>query len=374
MRKLRKFAFCIISILCAPAVYSYQLGIFEIKPFVTVEGRFDDNITSAETDVKDDFSTFFKLGLEGVYESKTESLTFDGSIDQELFAQEDEYNSTSQYLDLEFKKEFSSHDRILVKNSFTHAERPRTLADEFGTSAGRYDYYLNKFALGYDHDFTEQFAVKLKYANQLYDPSISTISSSMLNKPGFQADYKFSSRTIGSVYYDYHNYNFDPDGTAHKHSPAVGVRQYLTEQLYADIKAGSDFIRDANDDDSVHGNFSFGLFNELDEATQAGIIFAKEHSFNYDSSDVFDNWRVSIYGNRQVSQRVSLGGVLFSGGGEFEQSGTKQKFNGVGVKASYDINKNVKATLDYMFSRNDSSSAGDDYKKNTVSLGIMVKF
>lgn len=374
MRKLRKLALSVITLLCAPAVYSYQLGIFDIKPFVTVEGRYDDNITSVETGEKDDVSAFFVLGLEGTHESKTQTIKISGSIDQEVFAQEDNFNSTSQYLDLDYKKEFSSYDRLTFANEFIHADRPRSLADEFVTTAGRFDYYLNRSDLHYGHDFTEKFSLQLKYTNQIYDPSVSTSSNSSLNKPGLQADYQFNSFTTGSLLYDYHNYNFDPGGTAHRHSPAVAVRQYLTEQFYADIKAGSDFIRDTNNDDTAHPNFSFGLTNEMDETTQAGLIFVKEHSFNYDSSDVFDNWRVSIFGNRQISERVSLNGVLFSGGGEFQQSGTKQKFNGLGVTAGYDINTNVQATLHYMFSRNDSSSAGDDYQKNTVSLGMRVKF
>lgn len=374
MRQLRKFAVCIIAVLCAPAVYSYQLGIFDIKPFVTVEGRYDDNITSVETGKKDDVSAFFALGLEGIHESKTQTIKVRGVIDQEAFAREDQFNSTSQYLDLDYQKEFSTYDRLTLANEFTHADRPRSLADEFGITAGRFDYYLNKFDLGYAHDFTEQFTFQLKYANQIYDPSVSTSTRSTLNKPGLQADYQFNSRTTGSLFYDYHNYYFEPGGTAHRHSPGVGVRHYITQQLVADIRGGGDFISDTSHNNTTHPSFSFRLVNEMDETTQAGVIFAKAHTFNYDSSDVFDNWTVSIFGNRQVSERVSLSGVLFSGGGEFDRTGTKEKFNGAGATAGYDINKNVRATLDYMFSRNDSSSAGKDYQKNTLTVGITVQF
>lgn len=374
MRTLIKFALFIVCLLGVPAVHAFQLGAFDIKPIAKIIGMYDDNITSAENDVKRDFSTLFSFGLEGLYDAKTESLKFSGVINHEVFAKEDDYNNTSEDLNLTFKKEFSAYDRIVVDNKFTHADQPRSFEDEFGRSAGRYDYYKNYFTTGFDHDFTEQFTVKLKYANQFYDPSIKTASNSRMNRPGLQADYKFSSKSIGSVYYDYHNYAFDPGGTATKHAPALGWRQYFTEKVYADIKAGFDHINTVTDSSTTQGNYSAGLFHELTETATAGILFSKSHDFNYYSSDLFDNWRVSMFLAKQISERISMNLGLFSGGGKFIQGGTKETFNGASVAAGYDINENVKATISYMISQRDSSAAGDDYQKNTVSLGLTVKF
>ena len=37
----------VLSFFLAPAVYSFELGSFEVTPVATVKERFDDNITSA---------------------------------------------------------------------------------------------------------------------------------------------------------------------------------------------------------------------------------------------------------------------------------------------------------------------------------------
>lgn len=373
MRYRNKFIVGVLSFFLAPAVYSFELGSFEMTPVATVKEQYDDNITSDQTDVISDFSTLLSIGLEGIRETKTDTLKIVGNIDQEIYAQENDFNNTSQDVYVKYKKELSAYDRLTVDNSFTHADKPTSLDDEFGRIAGRYDYFRNIFKLGGEHDFTEQLTVKGRYVADYYDPSLDSLKSSMLNKPGIEAAYALNSRTIGSLFYDFSNYAFEPGGTAIKHTTGVGVKRFFTSQIYLDVKGAADYIKTVTRDNTIRGMYFVGLTNELDETTKAGISFTKSSDLRYSSSDLFESWKVALTWGKQFTERMFLNVGAFTGIGE-DQSGNEEKFNGVITGLEYEVNKNVKVRLDYAFRQRDADAADQDYEKNTVSMGITIRF
>ena len=373
MRYLKGVTFGAIGVFCAPIVYAFQLGVFDLNPTAVIQEKYDDNITSSSTNVKKDLITLISLGLEGVYETKADSLKLKGSVDQKVFAKESEFNNLSETFSAKYKKEFSQYNRITVDDSFTHADEPTSFNDEFGRTAGLYDYYKNYCALGFEHDFTEQFTGKFKYASEYYNPSRDDLSNSILNKPGAELDYAFSSRMIGSLYYDYSNRVFDPGGTVSTHSTAAGLRRYLTSQIYVDAKAGTDFIRTIDGSNTIRPNYFIGLTDEIDEITTAGISYVRDYGVSSTSNQLFNSWRIILTWGKQLAQRVYFNCGAFTGAGKFN-SGTKEDLKGASLGLDYEIRSNVKANLGYTFTRRNSSAFGQDYDKNTVTLGITIKF
>ncbi len=373
MKKVNVIALCVLGAMCSPVVYAFQLGGFDIKPIIALQEKFDDNISSASSNVKSDFITLLSLALEGIYETKVESLSIKGTVEQKIFAKENDFNTTSEFVNMKFKRELSQFDRLTMDNNFTHADESTSFADEFGRTSGRYDYYKNFCTLGYEHDFTEQLTGKLKYSNEFYDPTIKTVSDSVLNRPGLELAYAFNSQTIASVFYDYSNRAFNPGGTVSIHSTAAGLRQYLNNQIYVDLKAGADFIKTIDDQDTIRPNYSAALTNEINETTKAGISLSKSHTDSFSSSDLFDKWSVSLFLGKELVRRLYLNAAAFTGGGSFA-TGSKEKFYGINLGLDFEISKDMKVNTGYTFIRRDSSVTGQDYDKNTVLLGLTINF
>ncbi|MBL8013069.1 MAG: outer membrane beta-barrel protein [Candidatus Omnitrophica bacterium] len=367
------FIFILLGAVSSPVVYAFQLGTLDIKPVVSIKEKFDDNVRYSETNKISDWVMFLSMGLEGKRETKVDTLSFNGSILQKIFGKENDLNGLSQQLGLKYKRDLSAYDRVTVSNNFTHADEATTLEDEFGRVAGRYNYYKNFLKLGLEHDFTEQLTGKLRYANETYSASINTVSDSVLNRPGMELAYAFSSRTIGSVSYDYANRAFDPDGTVHIHTTQGGIRQFLTNQVYVDVKAGINQITTTDDRHTTKPNFLVGIYNDIDPTTQVGLTFSRSYDVAYSYSELFNNWNANLFWSRQLTSRLNLTLAGFSGAGKFD-SGVKDKFNGVNTSLEYELKENIKSNLGYSFTRSDSSQAGSDYDKNTVFMGITVEF
>jgi|CXWL01.1.fsa_nt_gi hypothetical protein len=373
MRNLKLITFGMLGALCAPAVYAFQLGTFDLSPTTTIQGQYDDNITSSGTNAKSDFITLITLGLIGGYETKADSLKLKGTITQKVFAKEHDFNNVSEFLSAKYKRELTQHDRITVDNSFTHADQPTSFEDEFGRTSGRYDFYKNSLALGLEHDFTEKFTTKFKYAAEYYDPSLDSLSNSMLNKPGVELAYAFGSRTVGSLFYDYSNKVFEPGGTVSVHSTAAGLRRFLTSQIYVDVKAGTDFIHTIEDNDTIRPNYFIALTDELDETTKAGASFSQSYGVSGTSSELFNSWRFALTWGKLLTERLHFNCGAFTGAGKYI-SGTKDDLIGSYLGFNYEIRKNIKANMDYTYIRRNSSVAGQDYDRNIVSLGMTINF
>ena len=149
-------------------------SVFEgltIRPRGELRQAYDDNITLANDNEKDDFVTTLLAGLDVGYEGKTQTLTLSGDIKQQLYAREAGFNNLSEALRLNFNQEFSRYDRLRVTDSFTHADEPTSFEDDFGRTAGRYSYYRNTFNTEYTRDISRQISVQGHYGNESYNAS-----------------------------------------------------------------------------------------------------------------------------------------------------------------------------------------------------------
>jgi len=335
---------------------------------------YDDNITSVHENEKEDFITNLSFGLGAKYEGKTRSLELAANIIQQLFANYDNFNNTSQDVTLSFRQELSKYDRISLKDVFTHTYEPRSFEDAFGRATGRYSYYRNKLNLAYTKDIAKQLSVTARYANEIDEISREDLSDSSLNKAGLEATYFPSSATILMFSYDFSERDFDPGDNATTHTIAGGLRHYLTSQLYFDGRAGLDLINSYDQQDYTKPLIQASLTNDIDENTRAGISFAREYYTNAYSEDLFDYWHASASLRKQLFKRLGCSLSAFYGEGEYIAAGLTDKLRGASIGFTYDLRKNLKGTLNYSYSNVDSTINTREYTRNSVLVGIKAEF
>jgi len=354
------------------AVYCFDFSDVKLTPKVSVSQKYDDNITFASDNKKSDFITTIALGLGLDYQTKLQSLSLSGKLDvnQQLFMKENEFNNLSQSFTLNYTKEFSPYTRISFTNSFDHKEEPRSFEDEFGRTDGRYSYCLNTAGFTLTKDFSKQLTCRLNYSNQIYKVNRADLSDSYLNKIGVSADYYLSSATILLSSYDFSYREFDPGDSSYTNSLSGGVRRYLTPKLYVDGRVGVDSISGYNDKTFTESFFSSSLTGDLDEVTQAKLSFLRQSSTNAYTQDVFNNWRFSGSFNRQLSNKVKFLLTAFYGKGKYDSSSVEDTNLGISAGLDYDLSENLTGFVRYGYSEKNSTNKTNEYKKNTISIGI----
>lgn len=340
----------------------------------TLKEYYDSNITYASSDTLDDFITLIKLGVEGKYEGKNQSLLLNASIKQQIFADNSSFNNFAQELNGVYKADLTPYDRLKIKNTFVHDEDPQDFEDQFGRASGRYDYYKNGFDSSWTHDFTKQFSMELKYRNNYYDPQRSDLVRSIQHKPGVEVDYAFTSWTSGLVYYDYTNRHYDGRGTVHKNSTGVGAKHFFTEQIYGDVKVGVDFIQPISGKDLTKPQFFVGLTDLIDERTTYGISYINDYGDMAYSQELFNRWQINMNWGKQLLERLNLLLSFFTGEGKYVNLGTSDRFTGAGFLLTYALTQDMDLTGGYSFSASHSNVDNQGFEKNLLSMQINVKF
>lgn len=362
---------------------SYKYKGFDIKILgIHVAETYDDNISFSDEDKEEDLITHvgFELGVN--YEGKTRSFELAGKITDQIFAKQPEQNNITQFVNLNFKNEFSKRDRIVINNVFSHFEAPSSedegyFSDQFGRTGGRFEYFRNKFDIVYTKDIAKQISFSARYANEVNIFSGTDRPNSLLNKPGFGLNYKFSpTATIFSFGYEFTSIQFENDRDATINSIGPGIRQYITKKLYFDGKTGADFI-DAFDNENPTKPFvQTSLTYILEEKTTARISFNKRHEANPYFDDIYNNWRTSVFLTRRMLERMGCSLSIFYGEGEDLAETFKQTLWGANSSLRYDISRNLKGNLTYSYSTADNGNDDENpgYSKNTVSFSLVAEF
>ncbi|MFA5100095.1 MAG: outer membrane beta-barrel protein [Candidatus Omnitrophota bacterium] len=375
MSHLKSAAIIILSVLFIPGACSAtQVGAFDLKVLGSVYETYDDNITYAQTNIKDDWITNAKIGLLAKYEGKTESLEFLGNVVHHDYMDNSNFNNTSEDLSLSAKKEFSPYERAILSDTFTHAEEPSSFEDEFGRTSGRYSYYRNRFNIAFSKDLSKEFTLIGRYLNDYDAYSGSGHSDSFQNRIGFEGDYIISSHTTVFGAYDFYQREFDPGSSATTNSLSVGARQYFSSQLFLDANTGVDFIKSYNNKDYTKPHFTASLTDDFDETTRLTLAYDKRYYTNSSTQDLFNYWQTSLKFTRRVSARLGASASGFYGKGTYEAFNITDTLKGASAGLSYDIKENIKGTLSYSYSKTTSNIASRGYDRNVVSTGVTVEF
>lgn len=346
----------------------------EITPSATVQEGYDDNITYVKNNPISDAVTQLLAVLGIKQEGKTESLSLDTKIEEELFDQHSSFDNTAEYMNLDYSQDFSKYDQLKATDVFSHAVEPTSFQNAFGSTSGRYFTYQNNFDMSYHHDINAQFAVNFRYSNDLLDFSTASISNSSLNTVGTGLDYTLDPVTILSTKYDYNYRDFYPGSSAVENEASENLRHYLTPKLYLDLSAGADFINSYNGQNYIEPMYKASLTNEVDEKTKTGISFEKQYTTTGYDQDIFNSWQVSANYIKDLTSRITAGFNVFYGRGDYILSGVKETYTGTTIGASYELTKKAKLTLSYSFSKNDSNPSTGSYTKNVVFFGFNYEF
>ena len=363
---------------------SYNYKGFDIKiTKVSIGETFDDNITFTKENKQKDFITDLGLGLGVKYAGKTRTFELTGDISNQTFAKNDTFNNITQHINLNFKNEFSKRDRISLNNIFTHFEAPSStdegdegyFSQQFGRTAGRFEFFQNKFNIDYSNDVAKQLSLVVKYANEINVFSGASTPNSILNKPGLGLSYLFSpTATIFSLLYEFTNVQFETEEDATINTIGPGIRQYITKKFYFDGSTGVDFIDSFDDENLTKPFVQASLTYIIEEKTSARFSFNKKYGTSPYFAEIFNNWRTSASLTRQMLERLGCSLSVFYGEGEFISSTFKQKLVGANSSLKYDISRNLKGNLTYTYSQFDSNVETVGYSKNTLFLGLVAEF
>lgn len=354
---------------------------FDIKiKGITAGETYDDNVTFSKENPKEDFITNMGVGVSVKYAGRNTSLELTGTLYNEIYAKNDQFDNVSQDAALNFTSELSEYERINLKNTFSHTYVPlwfegaQFYEDQFGRTEGRFSYYRNRFNIDYIRDVTEHVALRAKYGNDVDVFSTETLSDSFLNKFGFETDYLYSPDTTLFFAYDFSDRHFEDADSALINTVGFGIRQSITKKLYLDASAGLDFVDAFNTVEIVKPTAQASLAYEMNERTRARLTFTRKHDTSPYNKDIFNFWRTSALFTRQLSERCGSTVSLFYGSGDYVSSGFEQRLLGATPAFTYDINKHLKGNLTYTYSFSDSNVEMAGYTKNTVFLGLAAEF
>ena len=373
------FSISAVAILIAVALkpmnsYAWNLQDIDLKLNSRVSESYDDNVTYVNTNKKSDFITNLTIGIGLKYEGKTTALALTGGVTRHIFTDNRDFNNSSEDLTLNFRNEFSKYDRLRLANTFVHAEEPRSFEDAFGRTAGRYSYYKNKLNLTYTRDVARYLKAKVIYSNEIDNFSREDISDSSFNKIGCELDYVLTPKTIILSSYSFAVRDFKQGADASTHTLALGLRRYITTQLYFDGRAGVDFINSYNNQTYQKSLIFAALTDDIDRASHLTLSFVKEYHTNSYSQDIFNYWQVSGSFTKQLLERLSCSLSNFYGEGKYISLDIKDKFVGSSIAFTYDISANLKANLTYAYSNVDSTLNTREYTKNIVTVGLTIEF
>jgi hypothetical protein len=353
---------------------STGLADVDMKFRTAINESYDDNVTYAYQNEKDDFITNLSLGADLTYEDKMQRLRMSADILREIFADNSDFDNTSEIATVDFHREFSKYDRIRLRNRFSHTYEPRSFEEAFGRTLGHYSYYKNFFSLRYTKDITKQISVNALYSNELYDISREDMSDSSLHTGALESEYYISTATVLLGGYEFSKRDFDKGADSSQHVLLGGIRQYLTLKLYFDGKAGVNFIDSYSGEEYIRPVITASLTDEMDENTSATLSYTKQHLATSYTEDIFKQWQVSAGITRRLLKRLGASFSGFYGEGRYIALNTIDKLQGYNTSFSYDIRDNIALNLGYRYSQISSNVETREYNKNTVSIKLSMEF
>ncbi len=355
-------------------VDAYEIHGVEIKPMAIVSEAYDDNVSFVKHDRQDDWVSHLGVGADISYKGEISQWKITGSITENIFANNRDFNNASEDFDLNYQRRLSENSTWQVSDVFLHAEEPRSFADAFASVIGRYSYNWNRFQTEYLRSLNKQWRFLVRYGNEVYLSSRKDIVDSYQNKVGTEWTYALNPTVTLLGSFDFFRRDFRPGSDVFFYSPAVGLRNALTKQLSFEARVGPDVISDRNDRERTEPNFFVSITNQLNAMTQAGCSFVKRHETNLNDSDLFDFWRLEWTLQRNLTKKLIVALNHFYGSGEYADSNVKESFHGIAPSLSYAIEKDTQVNFSYSYSHVTSDDEGREYLKNVVFLGLKKKF
>jgi len=336
-----------------------------------VRESFDDNVTYAETNEKDDFVTGIFLGGKGIYETYGHIFDLGGKVTQHIYAKNSDFNFNSQDLTATYEGRFSKFLKIDFNDRFTHTEEPRNFDDELGRTAGRYTYYRNTATLIGTFDVNKNFQCALGYGHDWKDISKGSSDPDSQEHSGrISGIYFFSTANIVTLFYEVAHRTYDPGDDITRQSVFLNGRHYFEPYFYMDAGVGYDFFDSRSTE--TEPQFSIAVTNEFNETTYLTAEYVKRYYVQTYTEDLFDEWRTNLTFGHQLYERINLSFSGFVGRGEFQITKARDTFYGARGEISYDITEHVRGYVSYAYRTVESNRPTREYDRNLISIGISM--
>ena len=337
---------------------------------------FDDNVTLVKSNEKQDFITELSAGLRLSYEGERNTGGIQFEDFQQLFSSHHEFNNNAQKANASWETEITKMSSLKFTDDFSHGEEPRSFEDEFGRSRGRYSTSRNNSDLFYSHELSKRFTFNVGYGNQFNLFSRSDLRDSMRNIAKVSLDWGLNSESTLSWIYQYANYQFASSDTlgadsANSNGLGLGLKQYLSKQLYMNLGGGMDIIHNFSNDNLLRPYAEFGLTSEPDERTKIKLLsFEWRSQANPYQTSIFESWRVSGGITRELRKRLKGSLTGFFGSGEYKELDIHDYLYGTKAELVFEVRPELFLSLSYGFSITSSNQDSRDYSKNVTNLKL----
>jgi hypothetical protein len=361
-----------IALLCCAISHSTLTAAMDYEITASLSESYDDNVTYAESNEKDDFITRLSLGGKGTLQRDRHTIEMGGTVTQNLYAKNSEFNNNSQNMVLSYRGNVVSNLRIDFSDHFRHAEEPRSFEDELGRTAGRYSYYQNTARLGGTLDVSPQLQCELSYGHDWREISKDTAGPDSQEHSGrFSFIYFLDSSNIATLFYEVARRTYEPGGEITRQTVFLNGRHYFKPYLYLDAGAGYDFFDSV--DTKTEPQFSVSLTNQFSELTYVSAAYIKRYYVQTYNDDLFDEWRASLELGHQIYERLNLNVSTFAGRGEYQRLKDRDTFYGLSGQLNYDITQKIRGYVSYVYRTVSSNRASREYDRSLISVGISLK-
>jgi hypothetical protein len=390
-------------------VHAYEFPPYEgltLKIDGKLSENYSNNITYAQDDENriEQWTTIVVLGLNVEYASKKRSLRLGGQMRQPIRFDDSDVQNSSEIMTLDFNNEFSQHDRIRIRDVYTHTKVPGSFEErnfreecsklfreygfdvarddprctvfqrEFGVSQGDFDVYENDFNFNYSRNISEQINVTVGYRNKRYDSSAGNSNDSIRNSVNGRVNYTLSHATVFFLDYTFYDTSYDEGDDISTDSFRAGIRQYITKRLYFNGDIGMDFTPTTD-----RTSFDALLTAELDEKTSASIDFSRDTRAAVDREDLFRNWRGSGRLTRLLMEDMNVFLSVFYGEGDFVSDDVTDTLLGASVSLNYIFWQQIRGAridgnLGYTYAESDSTDQNRGYNRSSVDATLSIVF
>ena len=341
----------------------------DIKINTSIAEMYDDNITYAKEDKKEDFITTLGLGLNTKYKGRRRSLDFGGRVNYRFNARYKDIKNNSENLNINFTNEFSEYDTVKLRYTFNHSYVPGSFEEELDRTTGRRETFSNRFNADYTRTISEHFNIGTRYAYTLKKFSEENRRDSSLNMIAFDVRYKPGIATTFLLTYGYERNNVNNEINRY----AAGVKYYITRRFYFDGRAGWD-KSDLNNADKSRLNINASLIDEIDENSVASISYKKGEEFNSEEGNISSTWQIKGLFSRRLLEKLDSSVSGYYRESTFNTSGTTNTIVGGNLSLLYEPWEDTGVNLSYFYSNLDSTNESIGYIRNAVTLSLSRSF
>ncbi|PIR01144.1 MAG: hypothetical protein COV66_03095 [Nitrospinae bacterium CG11_big_fil_rev_8_21_14_0_20_45_15] len=281
-------------------------------------------------------------------------------------------------------QDLSSFDKLQA------VESSSVIATNFNPRTSRTDY---KFGTSVDFSKSDRFLFRLlTYLRNInFEPSLETEDREDFNT-SLSTFWKWTPLTRLGVKYDYRNLHYNSNSTfnldSNTHSASLAVEFEPTALISGTFELGyvtREFIGSTAGRDSIRflmdleykltdrTRFSFGGRRSIEDSSfstiNAYVFTAVSATWNQDWTSKISTKSTIGFQNQDYSEKVA---DTKNSGGSLKQR-SDNGFN-LDLAASYQIQKTLRAELEYRFNKNDSNFNELDFEKNSVFMTLKMAF